>query len=204
MKIHFKVFGYIINTVFILLLVSLYFPYSIAETHEILPGDKAPDLKGVSAIGGHKVALYKYISELRYKRDKTGKLVKTTKGKYVSEFVRNVLVINFFSTTCIPCLREIPLYNRVAAKFKDRSVKLIYINLDPYENTSKIKKLISRYDIRVPMMMPDPKEVMRKYRIDTLPRIVVINRQKKITHHIKGFDKNLESRLTQNIEASLN
>jgi len=36
----------------------------------------------------------------------------------VMQVTRNVVVLNFFATYCIPCIREIPAYNRLYQKYQ--------------------------------------------------------------------------------------
>ena len=53
------------------------------------------------------------MAEFGYKKDKNGKFVEVN-HKFVFEIKKNAVVMNFFATTCIPCIREIPMYNRIA------------------------------------------------------------------------------------------
>ena len=129
------------------------------------------------------------------KKDSKGNFIEQD-GKYVFEVNHNLVVLNFFSTSCIPCIKEIPAYNQIARKFRDQPVKLIYVNVDANKTQSDIKRFIIRKKIKVPMMMPNQKDAIKKYQVYSLPRIVIIDRQKKIAHEIRGFKEDLNEQLT--------
>ena len=167
------------------------------------PGDKAPNLLGNNAISGNRINLYRTMTELQFKRDDRGFLIIGNDGKYINEFVRNVVVLNFFSRVCIPCIREIPAFNRIAQKFRNNRVKFLYINVDPKLSQEQAQRFIESYSIETPMMLCNQAEAIRKYNASALPRLFVIDQQKKIAHIINGFDKNLESELSKIINSLL-
>jgi hypothetical protein len=81
-------------TVFCLVLL-LSAPSALSDQLNV--GDKAPNLIGNDAISGDRMNLYLMMTRLQFKRDNRGFLVVGAGGKYVNEFVRNILVLNFFS-----------------------------------------------------------------------------------------------------------
>ena len=40
------------------------------------------------------------------------------------------VVVNFWATYCVPCIKEIPYFQEVVAKYKDKGVKLLLVSLD--------------------------------------------------------------------------
>ena len=113
---------------------------------------------------------------------------------------RNVVVLNFFSTKCIPCIREIPTLNKLSKKFEGQTVRLVYINVDSDINSLNIKRFIARKQIKIPMMLPNQKEAVKKYSAWSLPRIVVIDKNGIIRKVITGFQNDLEIQLGNLIE----
>ena len=181
---------------FIFLLAPVLFGDS---AYHDLVGKKAPTLTGKKAKSKGLMALSKLMTELSYKKDKTGKFIEKN-GKYVSEIKKNVVILNFFSTDCIPCLKEIPTYNRLAKKYINQPVKMIYVNVDAGITDLEMGHFIIQRGIKVPMMLPNQKEAMRKYKAFTLPRMVIINREGKVYKIITGFNEDLESELSTLIE----
>ncbi len=173
-----------------------------ANKPDVLIGKKAPQISGKKAVGRGIINLNKLMSEVSYAKDKNGKF-KEVNGKFVLTVTKNVVVLNFFSTTCIPCIKEIPTYNLLARKFKNRPVKMIYVNIDHSVDDLEITRFVARRQIKVPMMLPNQRDAIKKYKAFSLPRMVIINRQGIIDHIITGFNENLESELTHLIERLL-
>jgi thiol-disulfide isomerase/thioredoxin len=48
-------------------------------------------------------------------------------------YIRNCdhpLIVNFWATFCVPCLREIPYFQSTTLKYKDQRVELLLVSLD--------------------------------------------------------------------------
>lgn len=165
---------------------------------EIAHGDPAPLIVGRKAAGKGFLRLRSLLKTVGYRRGADGRFIEK-KGKYVLAATRNVVVLNFFSTTCIPCLKEIPAYNRVAERFRRDAVRVIYVNVEPGISRSQIRRFMATKRIQVPMMLPNQREVIKKYNVVSLPRIVVIDRNGKIALILDGYKENLESFLKKHI-----
>lgn len=42
----------------------------------------------------------------------------------------SLLIVNFWATWCKPCVTELPYFNQIAARYADRKVKVVLVNLD--------------------------------------------------------------------------
>ena len=40
------------------------------------------------------------------------------------------VIVNFWATYCVPCIKEIPYFQEIVAKYKDKGVKLLLVSLD--------------------------------------------------------------------------
>lgn len=60
----------------------------------------------------------------------------------LDEWKGKILVVNFWATWCPPCRKEIPAFNRVQQKYKDRNVQFIGIALDDTEAIQQFIKII--------------------------------------------------------------
>ena len=49
------------------------------------------------------------------------------------------LIVNFWATYCIPCIEEIPYFQKAVKKYAKDSVKLLLVSLDLREDYNKIK-----------------------------------------------------------------
>lgn len=49
----------------------------------------------------------------------------------------STVIVNFWATWCKPCLGEIPYFETLAAKYKEKGVKLLLVSLDMKEDYPK-------------------------------------------------------------------
>jgi thiol-disulfide isomerase/thioredoxin len=54
----------------------------------------------------------------------------------------NVRIINFWSTTCGPCVAEFPMLVETYRRFQNRNVDFISISMDPLEDKAKVQKFL--------------------------------------------------------------
>ena len=180
------------------IIAFLFHCVALVASEDRLIGKKAPMISGRSATSVGLIKLNSLLTEVSYQKDKFDRFVKKN-GKYVLLVTKNVVVLNFFSTSCVPCIREIPTFNRIADKYAKEPVKFMYVNVDPNLNVSQIRRFIARKQIKVPMMLPNQKEALQKYNAYVLPRLVVIDRNGVITNVITGFHENLSEELSAKI-----
>ena len=166
----------------------------IAHASENLIGQPAPALSGQRADGGGLLSLNLLMKEVSFLKDAQGQFVEKD-GQYVMQVKKNVVVLNFFATYCVPCIKEIPTYNRLFQKLRGQDVKLVYVNVDPEIDEAKARWFIQEKKVEVPMLLPKPEQTMKDYGVVGLPRIVVIDREGKVAQVITGFQEDLEKQL---------
>lgn len=69
-----------------------------------------------------------------------------------------IKVINFWATWCAPCIKELPLFERLNDERNDVSVILVSMDLDLDPNPEKVYKFISRRGIRSRVLLLNEKD----------------------------------------------
>jgi thiol-disulfide isomerase/thioredoxin len=65
-------------------------------------------------------------------------------------------VFNFWATFCLPCIEEIPYFQKLVKKYDSAGVKLILVSLDPSENyPKKLKAFAAKQKYTVPIRFLD-------------------------------------------------
>lgn len=60
-----------------------------------------------------------------------------------------VYVINFWATTCPPCLRELPMLDKLSAELPDKPIKTYLISIDNEDRIDKyVKPFLKKLDIK--------------------------------------------------------
>jgi thiol-disulfide isomerase/thioredoxin len=107
---------------------------------------------------------------------------------------RGVVVVNFWATWCGPCRALEPHFERVAAQFKgDRNISFLEANCD--EDESLVAPYLEEVKPRTPVVFADGLD--RLLEVNSLPTVVVIDREGKIAYRAEGFgDEMFERELT--------
>ncbi|MBN1945096.1 MAG: TlpA family protein disulfide reductase [Bradymonadales bacterium] len=124
------------------------------------------------------------------------------RGGGPQDHLGKVVVLDFWSTYCPPCRRAMPMFQRLFAHYRPEDFHLFSINVNPDEGRESRRELVARFrdDFRLsfPMYL-DTGEASRAYGVDSIPHVVVIDRQGIVRHmHIAEVS---ERELTAEIDA---
>jgi thiol-disulfide isomerase/thioredoxin len=88
-----------------------------------------------------------------------------------------VIVIDFWATWCMPCIRTMPHLNDLAKEFKDEPVQFIAVTKEP---PSKIESFLTKHEIAAWVGIDANGSMFRDYRITGIPNTYIIDREGKI------------------------
>jgi thiol-disulfide isomerase/thioredoxin len=119
----------------------------------------------------------------------------------------NIQVINFWATWCGPCIKELPLFEKLAAdKRQDVKVTLVSMDLDLDPNPEKVYRFITRKNLQSEVLLldeQDPDSWISKIEKDwsgSLPATIIINQK---TGQRKFFGNELHDGDLENAIAEL-
>ena len=70
--------------------------------------------------------------------------------------VDKTYIINFWATWCTPCVKELPYFEEVNKKFKDKNTEVILVSLDfPSQIESKLKPYLKKNNIKSKVILLD-------------------------------------------------
>ena len=112
------------------------------------------------------------VSEL-VKLDRLQQLIQSEKEQ--------IQVVNFWATWCAPCLKELPLFEKLNEERKDVHVRLISLDMDLDPDPEKVRKFVSRKKIQSEVLILNERnpnlwiDKLDKNWSGALPATMVIN-----------------------------
>lgn len=95
------------------------------------------------------------------------------------------VVMSFFATWCVPCMKEIPHLTQVAEQFRDKKIKFFLIDVG--EDKAKLEPFLKEKNITLPVLLDQYQVVAEKYGAKSLPTLVVLDQNGKVRKYKKGF-----------------
>jgi thiol:disulfide interchange protein len=96
-----------------------------------------------------------------------------------------VLVLNFWATYCVPCISEIPNFNRFSAEWASKGVEVVGVALDE-EGAEVVKPFLRKHPIKYRVALGS-EAVSEKFQATPLPTTIVFDRHGKTIQRLQGF-----------------
>ena len=111
--------------------------------------------------------------------------------------VRSVL-LDFAASWCAPCRKELAYLKRLGPKLDSAGIRVVVVVIDDTpEGIETMRKMVTdELQLTFPVVSDRFQVLARRYRVDTLPLAVIIDRAGRIEYVQEGFGKDSLSRLT--------
>lgn len=139
------------------------------------------NLKGCKAVEFHEISM-----------DGEELFLPALKGK--------VVVLNFWFTTCMPCLKEIPELNKLVEIFDSDEVVFIGFARDKEEKLDAFFEKFMPFNYKI---VPESYRIAYGYKVVAWPQSMVIDREGKVYETWAGLKKPPEE-LREHIEEAIN
>lgn len=77
---------------------------------------------------------------------------------HINRQTDNIKIINFWATWCAPCIKEMPLFEKIGAERKDVEVTLVSLDLDLNPKPETVYRFIDRKKIQSKVLILDEKD----------------------------------------------
>ena len=114
-----------------------------------------------------------------------------------------VVVLDFWSTWCTPCLTALPVIKKVTEKYTDKGVVFLAINTG--EESDKVRKFLKKERLAMNVLLDEDGRIADGYLVDSIPQTVVIGKDGLIESVHMGFadEESLEQRLIDELEVMI-
>jgi peroxiredoxin len=121
-------------------------------------GSKAPDI-GLTDLSGRNVSLA------------------SLSGK--------VVLVDFWASWCKPCEEELPVLERLYARYKKDGFVIVGVSVD--KDASKVSRFLRRTKLSFPIVHDANGVVAERYRPEKMPSSYLVNRAGMVSYVQKGF-----------------
>jgi thiol-disulfide isomerase/thioredoxin len=91
-----------------------------------------------------------------------------------------VVVVNFWATWCGPCKKEIPAFNRVYTKYKDRGVVMLGMLQDNQVDDMGLLNFMSDHELTYPVVKVNPDILAAFEHPNALPTTFIYDKRGKV------------------------
>jgi len=103
----------------------------------------------------------------------------------LSEFKGHVVLVDFWATWCVPCIKELPDLKGLYGKYKNKGFTILGVSVD-LQGKEVVVPFIKKYQVPYPILLSQGKFI-KGYDLIGLPTAYLIDRQGKIVKEYIGF-----------------
>jgi len=119
----------------------------------------------------------------------------------LSEFLGEVVLINFWATWSGASRQEMPVLDALHAKYQRAGLVLLGINID--EHREDAMEMAQTLKLTYPILFDSEKEVARAYQVSAMPQTVLIDREGVVRYVSEGYKPGYEKRYTEQLRELL-
>jgi peroxiredoxin len=117
---------------------------------------------------------------------------------YLSALRDTVVLLNFWSVRCAPCLKEMPLLQKLAETYADKPVRVVGICASA-DNQEHVASLLKKLGVDYTVLNDPRRETYKLYEVHAEPTTVVIDRNGRLRHRTVGYREGYVRRYDESI-----
>jgi thiol:disulfide interchange protein DsbD len=102
-----------------------------------------------------------------------------------SAFNGKVVVVNFWATWCVPCIQEIPGFNKLHQQLGGKGVVVLGVSMDE-EGAERVRPFLQKHPMDY-LVALGSEAISKQYGLDELPVTIVFDRSGKQVKRFEGF-----------------
>ena len=112
--------------------------------------------------------------------------INTLLGDQISknDYSGKIIILDFWSSWCIPCIQEGPVLSNLSKEWSDRNVQFIGVSV--WDTKENVLDFIKQNDIQYPNAIDKNGQIAIDFGVRGIPEKIIINSNGKIIHRIIG------------------
>ena len=103
----------------------------------------------------------------------------------LKEYRGQVVLINFWASWCGPCRQEMPLLERIDARYKDAGFTVLGVNVEGKPGPAK--EVAMKAGVSFPVLVDEGQKVSEMYDLESMPSSVILDRDGVIRYVHRGY-----------------
>lgn len=114
---------------------------------------------------------------------------------------KGIIYLDFWSTSCQPCLRLLPHISNLVEKYPD--VSFIAVSIDSPRNKNNVLRLVRSQKFEFITGFDANKSLQKLFNVTSIPRSIIIDKSGKIVYDHTGFNSGDEKKIEDEIIKAL-
>lgn len=129
--------------------------------------------------------------QLNYREVQLGQLGSADTVTFGSRDSGKPTYIKFWATWCQPCMQQMPHFEELQQKFKDK-VDFVAVNININEERAKIDEVIARFGLSMPVLLDNEGQLGLALGLVGTPYSVLLNSEGEVVYTTHESDANLD------------
>jgi len=136
--------------------------------------------------------------------------------KNVTQPNRHAVILSFFATWCQPCMKELPLLEKVYQEYKDTRIKFFLIDITDatrnnpgevygikYADAPEAEGFLKKKGMTMQILYDRRGHTMKRYNAMKLPRLFVMDGNRILTFMRRGFHEGEEEKFVKELSEEI-
>ena len=119
----------------------------------------------------------------------------------LSEYRGEVVMLSFWASWCSDCREQLTEINDIHGAYAQTGLRSLTVSMDT--NRRDTNEMIAELGMGFPVLHDEGREVSRLYDIESLPLVVLIDREGIVREVIEGHDRDSEQQYLEQVQALL-
>jgi thiol:disulfide interchange protein DsbD len=96
------------------------------------------------------------------------------------------VVLDFWATYCVPCIKEFPIFNRLSKELAAKGVLIVAVNMDTDDADTLVPGFLKKHLIEYPVAK-GTEDLNAKFQFESYPTTIVFDRNGKLVKKANGL-----------------
>lgn len=114
---------------------------------------------------------------------------------------KSIVVLDFWASWCPPCRASLPVFQKIAADYKDKDIVFFAVNQGEPEDT--IKRFLERNGLQFTVALDTDSSIGKKFHVEGIPQTVIIGKDGTVQAVHEGFSSDSDAQLRGDLDTLL-